>query len=146
MHYRDSKLTFLLIDSLGGNSKTFMIATVSPADESGNETLSTLKFAQRAKSVRNEAIINEDISGNVAALQQEIIRLKLQLQTERARKDNRSASQNDKDDLFMEDYASGKRIQEVEEVLGKTLEEHVVLKQSYDKLQSCNQRLHHICY
>ncbi|DBA01087.1 TPA: LOW QUALITY PROTEIN: hypothetical protein N0F65_001715 [Lagenidium giganteum] len=83
VHYRDSKLTFLLKDSLGGNSKTFMIAAVSPAEDSANETLSTLKFAQRAKMIRNNAVINEDTSGSVALLQEEILRLRRQLQQAR---------------------------------------------------------------
>ena len=49
VNYRDSKLTFLLRDSLGGNSKTMLVAAISPADQNFGETLSTLKFAQRAK-------------------------------------------------------------------------------------------------
>jgi kinesin family protein 15 len=57
--FRDSKLTFVLRDSLGGNSKTFIIATISSLPESFQETLSTLKFAQRAKMVRLSAHINE---------------------------------------------------------------------------------------
>jgi Kinesin motor domain len=77
VHYRDSKLTFLLRDSLGGNSKTLIIANVSPASVSFGETLSTLKFAQRAKLIKNKAIINEDSSGTVAILKDEIKRLKL---------------------------------------------------------------------
>lgn len=77
VHYRDSKLTFLLRDSLGGNSKTLMIANISPASISFGETLSTLKFAQRAKLIKNKAIINEDSSGTVAILKDEIKRLKL---------------------------------------------------------------------
>lgn len=76
VHYRDSKLTFLLRDSLGGNSKTLMIANISPASDSFGETLSTLKFAQRAKLIKNKAIINEDSSGTVAILKDEIKRLK----------------------------------------------------------------------
>lgn len=79
VHYRDSKLTFLLRDSLGGNSKTLMIANISPASNSFNETLSTLKFAQRAKLIKNKAIINEDSSGTVAILKDEIKRLKLEM-------------------------------------------------------------------
>ncbi|CAK9869214.1 unnamed protein product [Sphagnum jensenii] len=74
--YRDSKLTFLLQDSLGGNSKTTVIATVSPSNSNAAETLSTLKFAQRAKFIRNNAVINEDASGDIAALQREIQQLK----------------------------------------------------------------------
>jgi hypothetical protein len=53
VHYRDSKLTFLLRDSLGGNAKTFIVANVSPSPFSYAETLSTLRFAQRAKMIRN---------------------------------------------------------------------------------------------
>ncbi|MCO5582074.1 hypothetical protein L7F22_035965 [Adiantum nelumboides] len=78
--YRDSKLTFLLQDSLGGNSKTTIIATVSPAISCANETFSTLKFAQRAKFIQNNAIINEDASGDVKALQLQIQDLKKELE------------------------------------------------------------------
>lgn len=60
--YRDSKLTFILKDSLGGNSKTCMIAAASSASGSFAETLSTLKFAQRAKMIKNKALINEEAS------------------------------------------------------------------------------------
>ncbi|CAA7015568.1 unnamed protein product [Microthlaspi erraticum] len=77
--YRDSRLTFLLQDSLGGNSKTMIIANVSPSLCCTNETLSTLKFAQRAKLIQNNAEVNEDASGDVTALQQEIRKLKIQL-------------------------------------------------------------------
>eukprot|EP00742_Colponemidia_sp_Colp-10_P012615 GILJ01014198.1.p1 GENE.GILJ01014198.1~~GILJ01014198.1.p1 ORF type:complete len:1605 (+),score=415.17 GILJ01014198.1:599-4816(+) len=76
VHYRDSKLTFLLKDSLGGNSRTCIVANVSPSSTAFGETLSTLKFAQRAKLIRNKAIINEDTSGAVALLKEEIKRLK----------------------------------------------------------------------
>ncbi|CAM9150111.1 unnamed protein product, partial [Phaeothamnion confervicola] len=58
--YRDSKLTRLLQDSLGGNTKTLMVAAISPADNSYEETLSTLRYANRAKNIKNKARINED--------------------------------------------------------------------------------------
>ncbi len=58
--YRDSKLTRLLQDSLGGNTKTIMIAAVSPADFNFDETLSTLRYASRAKFIKNKPRINED--------------------------------------------------------------------------------------
>ncbi|KAE8731019.1 Phragmoplast orienting kinesin-1 [Hibiscus syriacus] len=77
--YRDSRLTFLLQDSLGGNSKTTIIANVTPSICAANETLSTLKFAQRAKLIQNNAKVNEDASGDVNALQQQIEQLKGQL-------------------------------------------------------------------
>ncbi|KAK8458483.1 hypothetical protein SEVIR_3G388200v4 [Setaria viridis] len=77
--YRDSRLTFLLQDSLGGNSKTMIIANVSPSVCSANETLSTLKFAQRARLIQNNAVVNEDASGDVLALQHQIRLLKEEL-------------------------------------------------------------------
>ncbi|XP_024021248.1 kinesin-like protein KIN-12D isoform X2 [Morus notabilis] len=70
--YRDSRLTFLLQDSLGGNSKTMIIANVSPSICSAAETLNTLKFAQRAKMIQNNAVVNEDSTGDVTALQHQI--------------------------------------------------------------------------
>jgi len=77
IHYWDSKLTFLLRDSLGGNSKTVIIANISPSANSFGETLSTLKFAQRAKLMKNKAVINEDSSGSISILKEEIKWLKL---------------------------------------------------------------------
>ncbi|CAJ0580049.1 unnamed protein product, partial [Mesorhabditis spiculigera] len=58
--YRDSKLTRLLQDSLGGNTKTLMIACISPSDNNFDETLSTLRYANRAKNIKNKPKINED--------------------------------------------------------------------------------------
>lgn len=58
--YRNSKLTRLLQDSLGGNSKTVMVANVGPADYNYDESISTLRYATRAKSIKNRAIVNED--------------------------------------------------------------------------------------
>ena len=79
VQYRDSKLTFLLRDSLGGNAKTVIIANVSPSSLFYNETMSTLKFAQRAKMIKNKAVVNKDIQGNVLQLQAEIQRLQHEL-------------------------------------------------------------------
>ena len=58
--YRDSKLTRLLQDSLGGNAKTLMIATISPHISNFDETVSTLKYASRAKYITNAPVINLD--------------------------------------------------------------------------------------
>ncbi|KAK9807730.1 hypothetical protein WJX72_007405 [[Myrmecia] bisecta] len=77
--YRDSRLTFLLQDSLGGNAKTMIIANVSPTAACAHETLSTLQFASRAKYIRNKAVVNEDTRGDVAMLQREIYRLHREL-------------------------------------------------------------------
>lgn len=61
IHYRDSKLTHLLKDSLGGNAKTCIIANISPSNGSIQETISTLIFAQSAKQIKNKAVINEEL-------------------------------------------------------------------------------------
>ncbi|XP_049280604.1 osmotic avoidance abnormal protein 3 isoform X2 [Anopheles funestus] len=75
--YRDSKLTRLLQDSLGGNTKTLMIACISPADYNYDETLSTLRYASRAKNIANKPRVNEDPKDTMLReYQQEIIRLK----------------------------------------------------------------------
>lgn len=59
INYRESKLTHLLKDSLGGNSKTVIICTLNPNQMAIRETLSTLKFAERAKKIKNKARVNE---------------------------------------------------------------------------------------
>ncbi len=58
--YRDSKLTRMLQDSLGGNSRTCMIACVSPADVNLEESLNTLRYAARARNIRNKPVVNRD--------------------------------------------------------------------------------------
>ncbi|KAL1180314.1 hypothetical protein V6Z11_A03G222400 [Gossypium hirsutum] len=90
--YRDSKLTFLLQDSLGGNSKTMIIANVSPSICCAIETLNTLKFAQRAKLIQNNAVVNEDSTGDVIALQNQIRLLKEELSALKRQNVSRSLS------------------------------------------------------
>ncbi|XP_007933516.1 stAR-related lipid transfer protein 9 [Orycteropus afer afer] len=78
--YRDSVLTWLLKDSLGGNSKTIMVATVSPAHTSYNETMSTLRYASNAKNIINKPRVNEDANVKlIRELREEIERLKAML-------------------------------------------------------------------
>ncbi|XP_063765106.1 stAR-related lipid transfer protein 9 isoform X2 [Eleginops maclovinus] len=78
--YRDSVLTWLLKDSLGGNSKTIMIATVSPSANSYNETLSTLRYAAHARNIVNKPRVNEDANVRlIRELREEIDRLKSML-------------------------------------------------------------------
>lgn len=79
--YRDSKLTRLLQDSLGGNTKTLMIACISPAAYNYDETLSTLRYASRAKNISNKPKINEDPKdAMLREYQAEIMKLKQQLE------------------------------------------------------------------
>ncbi|XP_060886552.1 kinesin-like protein KIF1A isoform X6 [Labrus mixtus] len=75
--YRDSVLTWLLRENLGGNSRTAMVAALSPADINYDETLSTLRYADRAKQIRCNAVINEDPNNRlVRELKEEVSRLK----------------------------------------------------------------------
>jgi kinesin family protein 3/17 len=78
--YRNSKLTRILQDSLGGNTKTVMIANIGPADYNYDETLNTLRYANRAKSIKNKPRINEDPKdAMIREFQAEIERLKAEL-------------------------------------------------------------------
>jgi hypothetical protein len=78
--YRDSKLTRLLQDSLGGNACTLMIACVSPSESNFEETLSTMRYSARARNIKNKPVINRDANASqVAALKAEIEALRAQL-------------------------------------------------------------------
>ncbi|KAI9911815.1 hypothetical protein PsorP6_009654 [Peronosclerospora sorghi] len=161
VHYRDSKLTFLLKDSLGGNSKTFMIATISPAEDSAFETLSTLKFAQRAKMIQNSAVINEDSVGSAHFLQEEIQRLRRQLQQahqEIARAIPGSTLLLQQQDTIMPKVASSHdrrlefgdptidtRFRELEESLAATAEKNDTLQRSCEYLELQNGEYQALC-
>lgn len=78
--YRDSVLTWLLKDSLGGNSMTAMIAAISPADINWDETLSTLRYADSAKRIKNHAVVNEDPNAKmIRELKEELEQLRAKL-------------------------------------------------------------------
>ncbi|KAF9092972.1 kinesin-like protein Klp8 [Mortierella sp. AD031] len=78
--YRDSVLTWLLKDCLGGNSKTTIIAALSPADVNYDETLSTLRYADQAKRIKNKAVVNEDPNAKlIRELKEELLDLRSKL-------------------------------------------------------------------
>lgn len=78
--YRDSKLTRMLQDSLGGNSRTLMIACISPSDRDFMETLNTLRYANRAKNIKNRVVANQDKQSQlIGALRRQIQELELEL-------------------------------------------------------------------
>ncbi|KAH8083438.1 hypothetical protein JL720_8322 [Aureococcus anophagefferens] len=85
--YRDSVLTHLLKDSLGGNARTTMVATVSPASDSASETASTLRYAERSKNIKNKAVVNDvEVKARDAVVKQlrdEVSKLKRELAEER---------------------------------------------------------------
>lgn len=86
--YRDSVLTWLLKDNLGGNSKTVMVATISPSADNYEETLSTLRYADRAKRIVNHAVVNEDPNARIIReLRQEVEALREMLKHATQRED-----------------------------------------------------------
>ncbi|CAH0561938.1 unnamed protein product [Brassicogethes aeneus] len=121
--YRNSKLTRLLQDSLGGNSKTAMIAMLSPADVDYEESICTLRYAARVKHIQNHARINVEQKGliegfeqEIAVLQQKVLLLNLQEQQKEARQ-----RKKEKDKVTSE--AKQKEIKKCEEELQKTEKE-----------------------
>ncbi|XVF65388.1 hypothetical protein PTKIN_Ptkin09bG0244600 [Pterospermum kingtungense] len=88
--YRDSKLTFLLQESLGGNAKLAMICAISPAQSCKSETFSTLRFAQRAKAIKNKAVVNEVMQDDVNFLREVIRQLKDELHRMKANGNNQT--------------------------------------------------------
>ena len=102
--YRDSKLTRLLQDSLGGNSRTLMIACVSPSDRDFMETLNTLKYANRARNIKNKVTANQDkTSRTIMMLRQQLQNLQLELMEYRQGKRMVGADGEDTtSDLFQE--------------------------------------------
>ncbi|XP_047956466.1 kinesin-like protein KIN-12B [Salvia hispanica] len=90
--YRDSKLTFLLQESLGGNAKLAMICAISPSQSCKSETLSTLRFAQRAKAIKNKAIVNEEMQEDVNVLRKVIRQLRDELHRMKSNQDQTGAN------------------------------------------------------
>ena len=102
--YRDSTLTWLLKDNLGGNSRTVMMATVSPAADNYDETLSTLRYADRAKKIVTHAVINEDPNAKIIReLRAEVESLKARLQ--QAAQPEKLAEQLTENEKLMEEYS-----------------------------------------
>ncbi|CAN6663939.1 hypothetical protein TRVA0_035S01134 [Trichomonascus vanleenenianus] len=91
--YRDSTLTWLLKDSLGGNSMTTVVATVSPSRKNADQTLSTLRFADSAKRIKNKAIVNEDPNAKIIReLKEELDMLRQKLRKSQDTDENSSES------------------------------------------------------
>ncbi|CAG5093987.1 Similar to KRP85: Kinesin-II 85 kDa subunit (Strongylocentrotus purpuratus), partial [Cotesia congregata] len=120
--YRNSKLTRLLQDSLGGNSKTLMCANVSPADMNYDETISTLRYANRAKNIKNRARINEDPKDALLRqFQDEIEQLRKQLE-ENGEELSEGDSEGDTDESNpAEEESNSKKLRRKSQIL--TMEE-----------------------
>lgn len=117
--FRDSVLTWILKESLGGNSKTFMIATISPSSLNYSETLGTLRYADNAKKIINSISINQSSSDKInAALQDEVERLRRQIAT------NLKAASNERDqrkiaDLTTENQTLQEQLQQLETLVAE---------------------------
>ncbi|KAI8888034.1 hypothetical protein K501DRAFT_241107 [Backusella circina FSU 941] len=131
--YRDSKLTRLLQDSLGGNSQTLMLACVSPHSSNIPETLNTLKYANRARNIRNTVQINQQLQqdqvGSVTALKAVIVKLKEEL---RGSDDFLHAVNDEMDKLKLQVMSLNDNLYQMETELSNTKYERDCYKQLSD--------------
>ncbi|KAG7509049.1 kinesin KIF3C isoform X1 [Solea senegalensis] len=127
--YRDSKLTRLLQDSLGGNAKTVMVATLGPAPQHYDETLTTLRYANRAKNIQNQPRVNEDPKDALLReFQNEIARLRAQLNHRKWRsKQKKEQVEGDGDESWERDGDEETEDEELE--VEKDAEDYVKLEE-----------------
>ncbi|RNF24449.1 putative kinesin [Trypanosoma conorhini] len=139
--YRDSNLTWLLMDSLGGNSKTSMVATVSPNPLHYEETCQTLRYAARAKQIVNRAIVNEDPQvRQIKTLTAELARLR-RLLCERPQLEHRNEGVERLQDRVLQlEQEVADRDFTIDELRSQLLEKNVAELKS---LEDENRRLHH---
>ena len=126
--YRDSKLTHLLSASLGGNASTAMIATVSAADFNREETLSTLRYATRAKRIVNQSSLNEvdNLESFMDTYWNEVDALRRQLEDTRTFGDQKQEEANKEKDEMMKKHASStQQLEEAHEAVRRELQDQV---------------------
>ncbi|XP_015836868.1 chromosome-associated kinesin KIF4A isoform X2 [Tribolium castaneum] len=137
--YRDSNLTRLLKDSLGGNSITLMIACVSPADYNIDESISTLRYADRARRIQNKPIVNQDPkAAEINLLKKTIQDLKLQI----VGQGGPAVSSNELTSLREENVQLHTRIRDLTVQLSSTLHDNTGLLEKLMILQNANENLH----
>ncbi|KAK7197111.1 Unc104-like kinesin [Novymonas esmeraldas] len=146
--YRDSTLTWILKDNLGGNSKTVMLATISPSSMQYEETMSTLRYAERAKKIVNKAVVNETNNNElVAALQKEISALRSQLASASAAERGRLQEELDASEAVKKELTSSleeklahtKKLMEEREAYMRQLESKLSAQsEEIEKLRNAN--------
>uniref|UniRef100_A0A4W6F2H6 Kinesin family member 4 n=1 Tax=Lates calcarifer TaxID=8187 RepID=A0A4W6F2H6_LATCA len=149
--YRDSKLTRLLQDSLGGNSHTLMIACISPADSNMEETINTLRYADRARKIKNKPVVNIDPrAAEMNRLKQQVQELQVMLLHARGGVAPVSESAENVTKLLERNRAlqdeNNKLSRELSEAAGQTalmFEKIIMTEQANDKLQSKLEQLQH---
>ncbi|CAG8657308.1 67_t:CDS:10, partial [Funneliformis mosseae] len=130
--YRDSILTWLLKDSLGGNSKTAMIAAISPADY--DETLSTLRYADAAKRIKNKAVVNEDPNARlIRELKEELLIVPPSQQVVVLQDRNGNTIKKTKEELIDQIQASEKLMNEVNETWQEKVNKTVEIQREREK-------------
>ena len=152
--YRDSKLTRILQDSLGGNTKTVMCANAGPADYNYDESLSTLRYANRAKNIKNRPVINEDPKdAMLREYQDEISRLRKQLSQMSSTSASSNATSNNSEEVDKENLQSQAMIAQTEAEMAKlrlnqdqSAEERTALQKKLDdemkaRVDTENQRI-----
>jgi hypothetical protein len=115
-------LTYLLRDSLGGNSKTAMIACISPADINYEETMSTLRYADAAKRIKTRAIVNQ--TSDISALELELLRKQLRELEEKVKANEATKVEGDKRELEIWKAGVGKLekvVKDISDAAGTTL-------------------------
>lgn len=149
--YRDSKLTRLLQDSLGGNSKTVMVACIGPASYNFEETLGTLRYANRAKNIKNQPKINEDPKDALLReFQEEIEMLKERLRLRKARGLDVSVSSRSDSELNLQQDIEAIQNddsiihQEKERLIREIQEKHALLEQERQEQARVAQRISNI--
>uniref|UniRef100_A0AAX7TMQ3 Kinesin motor domain-containing protein n=1 Tax=Astatotilapia calliptera TaxID=8154 RepID=A0AAX7TMQ3_ASTCA len=149
--YRDSKLTRLLQDSLGGNSHTLMIACVSPADSNMEETINTLRYADRARKIKNKPVVNIDPrAAEMNRLKQQVQELQVMLLHARGGVAPVSESAENVTKLLERNRAlrdeNNKLSRELSEAAGQTahmFEKIIMTEQANEKMQSKLEQLRH---
>ncbi|CAH2315591.1 chromosome-associated kinesin KIF4A [Pelobates cultripes] len=152
--YRDSKLTRLLQDSLGGNSHTLMIACVSPADSNMEETLNTLRYADRARKIKNKPIINTDPqAAELHRLKQQVQELQvlllqahggtLPVLTGMEPSENLQSLMEKNKTLAVENGKLSRELGEAAQQTAQILERFIIAEQENDKLNSKMDELRH---
>ncbi|XP_056284797.1 kinesin-like protein KIF3C [Pseudoliparis swirei] len=133
--YRDSKLTRLLQDSLGGNAKTVMVATLGPASQHYDETLTTLRYANRAKNIQNQPRVNEDPKDALLReFQMEIARLRAQLHHRKWRtKQKKEQVDGEGWERDGDEGTEGEDEEDEEEAVEKEAEEYVKQEQRLER-------------
>ncbi|XP_076246132.1 kinesin-like protein 3A [Calliopsis andreniformis] len=136
--YRDSKLTRLLQDSLGGNSMTLMIACVSPADYNLDETLSTLRYADRARKIKNKPVVNQDPNvSEINRLNKLVQELKLAL----VDKEVRTSCPLEHQELVEKNRSLQQKIRDLTENLNKNLIETVVMHERIELSEQAREKI-----